>query len=107
MPVRLDNSSADFNEQFARFLDLKREAAADIARRGDLALIEATRKFDRLELHPGGLRVTPGEVDAAVKACDAKTVDALQFARDRIESFHRRQLPKDERFTDALGVELG
>src|SRR6195952_60847 len=118
MPVRLDNSSADFNEQFARFLDLKREAAADIesatraivddvARRGDLALIEATRKFDRLELDPGGLRVTPDEVDAAVKACDAKTVDALQFARDRIESFHRRQLPKDERFTDALGVELG
>src|ERR1700712_4454522 len=118
MPVRLDNSSADFNEQFARFLDLKREAAADIesatraivddvARRGDLALIEATRKFDRLELDPGGLRVTPGEVDAAVKACDTKTVDALRFARDRIESFHRRQLPKDERFTDALGVELG
>ena len=118
MPVRLDNSSADFNEQFARFLNLKREAAADIesatraivddvARRGDIALIEATRKFDRLDLDPGGLRVTPAEVDAAVKACDAKTVDALQFARDRIESFHRRQLPKDERFTDALGVELG
>src|ERR1700712_3643207 len=118
MPVRLDNSSADFNEQFARFLDLKREAAADIesatraivddvARRGDLALIEATRKFDRLELDPGGLRVTPAEIDAAVKACDAETIDALKFARDRIESFHRRQLPKDERFTDALGVELG
>jgi histidinol dehydrogenase len=118
MPVRLDNSSVDFNEQFARFLNLKREAAADIesatraivddvARRGDLALIEATRKFDRLDLDPGGLRVTPAEVDAAVKACDAKTVDALQFARDRIESFHRRQLPRDERFTDALGVELG
>jgi histidinol dehydrogenase len=118
MPVRLDNSSADFNERFARFLDLKREAAADIesaaraivddvARRGDLALIEATRKFDRLDLVPGGLRVTPAEVDAAVNACDAKTIEALQFARDRIESFHRRQLPKDERFTDALGVELG
>src|SRR4030088_493610 len=118
MPVRLDNSSADFNEQFARFLDLKRDAAADIesatraivddvARRAGFAPLEATRKFDRLDLDPGGLRVTPAEVDAAVKACDAKTVDALQFARDRIESFHRRQLPKDERFTDALGVELG
>ena len=41
------------------------------------------------------------------KACDAATLDALKFARDRIEVFHRRQLPKDERFTDALGVELG
>ena len=35
------------------------------------------------------------------------TLEALKFARDRIEAFHRRQLPKDERFTDALGVELG
>jgi histidinol dehydrogenase len=118
MPVRLDSSSADFNEQFARFLGLKRETAADIesatraivddvARRGDAALIEATRKFDRLDLERGRLRVTPDEIEAAVKACDAGTLEALQFARDRIESFHRRQLPRDERFTDALGVELG
>ena len=78
-----------------------------MAARGDAALIEATRKFDRLELDAGGLRVTAAEIDAAVKACDATTLDALKFARDRIELFHRRQLPKDERFTDALGVELG
>ncbi len=32
---------------------------------------------------------------------------ALEFARDRIEAYHRRQVPKDDRFTDALGVELG
>ena len=78
-----------------------------MAARGDAALIEATRKFDRLDIDAGGLRVTAAEIDAAVKACDAATLDALKFARDRIEVFHRRQLPKDERFTDALGVELG
>ena len=100
------------------FSPMKREVSADIeaatraivddvAARGDAALIEATRKFDRLDLEAGGLRVTPAEIDAAVKACDAATLDALKFARDRIEVFHRRQLPKDERFTDALGVELG
>jgi histidinol dehydrogenase len=118
MPVRLDRSSADFAERFARFLATKREVSADIeaatraivddvAARGDAALIEATRKFDRLDLKPGGLRVSAAEVDAAVKACDVEMLDALKFARDRIEIFHRRQLPKDERFTDALGVELG
>ena len=118
MPVRLDRSSADFAERFAGFLAMKREVSADIeaatraivddvAARGDAALIEATRKFDRLDLEAGGLRITPAEIDAAVKACDAKTLDALKFARDRIEVFHRRQLPKDDRFTDALGVELG
>ena len=118
MPVRLDRNSADFAEQFAGFLARKREAAADIeaatraivddvAARGDLALIEATRRFDRLDLTAGQLRVSPAEIDAAVKACDPATIEALSFARDRIEAFHRRQLPRDERFTDALGVELG
>src|SRR5262249_62164953 len=60
-----------------------------------------------LDLDANRLRVSADEVDAAVKACDAAALNALTFARDRIETFHRRQLPKDERFTDAAGVELG
>ncbi len=118
MPVHLDSRSADFAERFASFLATKREVSADIeaatraivddvARRGDIALIEATRKFDRLDLDAARLRVTAAEIDAAIKACDAKTLEALELARNRIESFHRQQLPVDQRFTDALGVELG
>jgi histidinol dehydrogenase len=118
MPLRLDRSSADFDEQFAGFLAAKREVSADVERttraivddvaaRGDAALIEATKKFDRLDLDAARMRVSAAEIDAALKACDAATLDALKFARDRIEVFHRRQLPKDERFTDPLGVELG
>jgi histidinol dehydrogenase len=118
MPIRLDSASTDFASQFKAFLAMKREVAADIeaatraivddvAARGDVALLEATAKFDRLSLTADGLRVTAAEIEAAVKACDPATIDALEFARDRIEFFHRRQLPKDDRFTDALGVELG
>jgi histidinol dehydrogenase len=118
MPVRLDRSSADFDARFTAFLAAKREVSADVeasaraivddvARRGDAALIEATRKFDRLDIAAKNLCIGAAEIDAAVKACDATTLDALKFARDRIETFHRRQLPKDERFTDAAGVELG
>jgi histidinol dehydrogenase len=43
----------------------------------------------------------------AYAACDRKALDALILARDRIEAFHTRQLPRDESFVDALGVELG
>jgi histidinol dehydrogenase len=118
MPIRLSTASADFASHFKAFLAMKREVSAeieaatraivdDVAARGDAALIEATRKFDRLELDASGLRVTAAEIDAAVAACDRSTLDALKFARDRIELFHQRQLPKDDRFTDALGVELG
>src|ERR1700726_4222274 len=118
MPLRLDRSSADFDELFATFLAAKREVSADVERatraivedvamRGDAALLEATKKFDRLDLEARALRVAIPQIDDPGKACDATTLDALKFARDRIESFHRRQLPKDERFTDPLGVELG
>ncbi|MET0482233.1 MAG: histidinol dehydrogenase [Aestuariivirgaceae bacterium] len=118
MPIRLVSSSADFDETFRRFLLTKREASADVeaaaraivddvASRGDAALIEATKKFDRLALDAASLRVTPAEIEAAVRECDPATVDALKFARDRIEAFHLRQLPQDQRFTDAAGVELG
>ena len=118
MPVRLDRSRTDFTRRFGEFLATKREISADIetatrlivddvASRGDAALIEATRKFDRLDLDPSRLRISAGEIDAAVKACDRATLDALEFARNRIESFHQKQLPKDERFADVLGVELG
>ena len=118
MPIRLDQRQSDFTERFNVFLAMKREVSADIdaaaraivddvAKRGDAALIEATKKYDRLDVKADGLRISESEVDAAVKACDSGTLDALKFARDRIEIFHKRQLPKDERFTDAQGVELG
>jgi histidinol dehydrogenase len=118
MPIRLDRNSADFDERFAKFLAAKREISADVeaqaraivedvAARGDTALLEATARFDRLSLDAAALRVSAAEIEAAVQACDGATLDALTFARDRIEAFHLRQLPKDERFTDATGVELG
>ena len=79
MPIRIDSSSADFTERFNAFLAMKREVSADIetavraivndvVTRGDTALIEATAKFDRLTLDAGSLRISPAEVDAAVKA---------------------------------------
>ena len=118
MPLRLDSQSADFPAQFAAFLGVKREAAADVEAAvraiiaevkagGDRALIDLTRKFDRVDLGQVGLRVTAAEIEAAERACDPDALAALKVARDRIEAYHARQKPADQRFTDALGVELG
>jgi histidinol dehydrogenase len=118
MPIRLDSQASDFAERFRAFLGTKREAAqdveqvvrgiiADVAARGDKALIELTRKFDRFDVNEKTLRVTPAELEAAASNCDPATLNALKLARERIEIYHRRQLPADERMTDSLGVELG
>jgi len=84
-----------------------RAIIADVAARGDAALIDLTQKFDRVDLRKIGLRVTPAELDAATATCDAIALDALKLARERIETYHTRQMPKDDRWTDPLGVELG
>jgi len=118
MAIRLDTRSGDFAQSFRAFLDTKRETSADVeavvrtivadvAARGDEALRELTLKFDRLDLDRVGMKVTPGEIAAAQDACARETLAALELARDRIEAYHRRQVPRDDRFTDALGVELG
>ena len=118
MPIRLDARAPDFAARFRAFLDTKREAADDVeqvvrailahvAARGDVALLELTRKYDRVDLDASALKITPSEIEIAYAACDRRALDALALARDRIEAYHRRQLPADERFTDELGVELG
>jgi histidinol dehydrogenase len=118
MPIRLDARAPDFGERFRALLDTKREAAADVeqvvrgiiadvATRGDTALFELTNTYDRVALDAAGLRITAAEIETACAACDRRALDALAFARDRIEAYHRRQLPVDERFTDTAGVELG
>ena len=118
MPIRLDIRAADFDTRFRAFLATKRESAADVedavraiiadvAARGDRALIELTRRLDRVDLERVGLRVRPEEIAAARAECAPRALDALGLARDRVEAFHKRQRPSDDRFVDSLGVELG
>src|SRR5262245_57110300 len=118
MPIRLDSRTADFPDRFRACLATKREAAADVeaavraiiadvVARGDRALIELTQKFDRVDLDAAGLKVSAADIGIAYAACDRKALDALALARDRIEAYHIRQKPANDRFTDALGVELG
>ncbi len=118
MPLRLDSQSADFATRFRGFLAVKREVAQDVEQRvrhildevkayGDRALLQLTLEFDRLDLAKVAMRVAPEEIEAAAKACDRQALAALKLARERIEAYHLRQKPKDERFTDALGVEMG
>ena len=118
MPIRLDSKAKDFAARFDAFLATKRESAddvetavrgivADVAARGDRALVDFTRRFDKADLDQLGIRVDEKEIDAALGTIKKETRVALELAKARIEAHHKRQLPKDERYTDPLGVELG
>jgi histidinol dehydrogenase len=118
MPFQLDSQSPDFSERFRAFLGTKRETAQDVDQRvraiidevkayGDRALLQLTLEFDRLDLAKVSMRVTQAEIDDAEKSCKPEALAALKLARERIEAYHLRQKPADDRFTDALGVEMG
>ncbi len=118
MAVRLNASDADFEARFTALLSAKREVAEDVdaaardivenvRKKGDAALIDYTERFDRQKLTPATLRVPAEEIAAAVRAVPQKDRDALAVAHGRIEAYHRRQLPQDDRYTDSEGVELG
>ena len=118
MPVRLDASAADFESRFAALLAAKRETAddvdetvreiiRDVQTRGDVALVELTRRYDRADVEALGLQVSEAEIDRAIGLCDSRSLDALKLAHQRILAFHERQRPQDLRYTDSLGVELG
>jgi histidinol dehydrogenase len=118
MALWLKSADPDFEDRFKALLSLKREQASDvndkvaaiIARvreEGDAALIGLTATYDGLDLKKSGIKITPAEVSGAWAKVDAKTLAALKLAYDRILDHHRRQLPKDDRYKDMQGVELG
>src|SRR5688572_7011236 len=118
MVARLNSGDADFEARFAALVAAKRENApdvdgavraiiADVRKRGDAALLDYNRRFDRHDCTAARLRVGADEIEAAYKAAPAEVLDALKLARDRIEAYHLRQLPTDEFFVDPLGVTLG
>lgn len=118
MPLRLSTRTPDFEARFQALLDLKREAAPDVAgavrailddvrARGAAAVIEATAKFDRLQVTEDKISVSAAEVEAAAASCAPEDLEALKVAAARIRAYHERQIPPDARWTDEAGVELG
>jgi histidinol dehydrogenase len=116
--VRLDQDDSDFDARFAALLAAKREVSEDVeaaARKivddvranGDAALIDHTARLDGIELTPATIAVSEEEFAHAERSVAPEALAALLLARDRIEAFHARQMPRDDRYTDPLGVELG
>jgi histidinol dehydrogenase len=114
----LRSSDPGFAGQFKALVESRRDQPLDlqdavraivraVQEKGDAALIEFTARFDRTDLGKTGLRVPPEELNRAYEGLSRELRAALALAAERIEKHHRRQLPNDERYVDAIGAELG
>ena len=84
-----------------------REIIGGVIELGDQALIEYTKKFDRVSLTTDTLRFTQSELKEQAAQVSDKDRSALELAVTRIKSYHEKQLPDDTFWTDESGVELG
>ena len=92
MTFHLNATDANFERDFCAFLDSKRENAADVdgvvseilenvRKNGDKAVLEYTKKFDRLDLTPETMKVGAEEIEQAVAArYSASSVSLSQAA---------------------------
>jgi histidinol dehydrogenase len=115
----LDTRSADFQARLAPLLafeatqdeSVERAAAdivADVRRRGDQALLEYTRRFDRLPADQiSALEVTRAELETAFAGLAQAPREALVQAAGRIRSYHERQLSESWTYVDDDGTKLG
>lgn len=118
MTLFLSTADAGFETDFAALLSMKREEAEDVDQavaaiiaevraRGDAALIDLTRRFDRMDLTADRLAFSEAEIEAEIAKVGAEDRAALELAADRIRAYHARQVPQDESWTDAAGATLG
>jgi histidinol dehydrogenase len=118
MARRLNAADADFAAKFDQLLFAKREEEEDVAavvrgiiadvrKRGDAAVIELTNKFDHAGVTAQTLKLSAAEIEAGLAKATPAQLAAIETAAARIESYHRRQVPADERYTDDTGAVLG
>ena len=85
-----------------------RAIIAEVRKRGDEAVLEYTRKFDRIpaqSMHE--LEVPRAKLEAALAALPAAQAAALTEAAARVRAFHERQRAESWDYTEADGTRLG
>jgi histidinol dehydrogenase len=111
-------SDPDFQSAFKAFLDERRGSPADvdaavavvleaIRTQGIEALLDYSRRFDKVELSAETIRVTAEEIEAGAAETPPDVREAIAFAAARIRAYHSRQRPANQAWTDEAGVELG
>jgi histidinol dehydrogenase len=116
---RLSSDDGDFEKHFRELLDAhqRRDAGVentvgtiieDIRVRGDAALLEYTRRFDGLDAtDAAALRVEDARPSAAFDTLDAAQRDALEFAAERIRTYHQHQRQDSWSYREPDGTLLG
>jgi len=101
LSLRQDHVDGQLEQTVAAIID-------DVARRGDEAVLEYTSRFDQLQAASVAELEVPGSrLAAALERIDSTRREALEFAAERVRSYHQHQLQQSWQYRDASGNLLG
>ena len=116
---RLDTRQPEFDARLGELLafeaaqDPAIDAAvaaivADVRARGDAALLDCTRRFDRLDVASApALQITPSDLERAMQGLPAAQRRALETAAHRVRAYHEKQVARSWSYREPDGTELG
>jgi histidinol dehydrogenase len=116
---RLDTTAPGFDGELAALIAFEAgqdptidatvaQIIGDVRARGDAALLDCTRRFDRLDAASvAALEITAAQMHEAWAALPATQSEALGTAAARVRGYHERQKGRDWSYTEADGTELG
>ncbi|MCM8530785.1 MAG: histidinol dehydrogenase, partial [Lentisphaeraceae bacterium] len=111
--LKYNDAESDFSALFNRTAfpeDIEKSVAtilSDIRNRGDKAVIDYAKKFDKLALSPENFRVTQEEIDNSENLIDDDIKDAIKLAHENILDFSKQNIPQDWKYNPRDGVTLG
>lgn len=83
------------------------EIIGNVRENGDKAVFELEKKFDKVDLNPGNIRVTKEEIDEAYTKVDEKLLNVIRKSLKNIRAFHEKQKQNSWFTTDEKGIFLG
>ena len=116
---RLNTNSSDFVKELERLLAWEQTTDSevvttvtaildDVRRRGDEALLEYTRQFDRVEVaNAAALELSGDDLRAALAAIDDDHRQALEAAAARVRAYAEHQRIESWSYTEDDGTVLG
>ena len=115
---KLRSSDPSFKQDLSKLLNreqvtdskidvLVADIISDVANKGDDALFRLTKKFDNFDLQARGLQVSPSRIDKAYDTVPKAQRDALEYAAERVRTYHQKQLQESWHYTEANGTQLG
>lgn len=76
---------------YGTYADTVQEIVNSVKRDGDRAVFAYTKEFDKADINPENLRVTPEEIEEAMKEVDPQLMEILGKSMKNIRQFHEKQ----------------